>query len=164
LWDSELGKPVRQKLAKEIDEPAEAFEKHFGLPLPQVDRLTMVLMDPINGGEPLMFVYSTKPYDRAKVLATHKNLQEPKYKDQTFFTGNNEFAVYPLDDRSLVYSSSQSIKGFIDHPAPKTGGNLAGALEAAAGKHSVTIGLNVKGFNDAVGERLPGEAEPFKPL
>ena len=52
----------------------------------------------------------------------------------------------------------------IDHPAPKTEGNLAGAVHLAAGKHSAVFALNVKAVNDAVGERLPGEAEPFKPL
>src|SRR5690242_20732659 len=41
LWESKLAEPARQKLAKEIGEPAEAFEKYFGLPLPQVERLTI---------------------------------------------------------------------------------------------------------------------------
>jgi hypothetical protein len=164
LWESKLGEPVRRKLAKEIGEPAEAFEKFFGLPLQQVERLTMVALDPIGGGEPLLFLHGTKAYDRAKVLAAHKNVQERKYKDQTFYSDDKDWAVYPLDDRSLVYGHPKSIEGLIDHPAPKAAGNLAGSLKVAAGKHSLTVGFNVKNFNDAVGERLPGEVEPFKPL
>ena len=163
LWESKMGKPVREKLAKEIGEPTEAFEKNFGLPLPQVERLTIFALDPMSG-EPLLFIHSTRPYERAKILATHKNVQEQKYKDQTYYADDKDWSVYPLDDRSLVYGHPNSIKGLIDHPAPKAGGNLAGALEAAAGKHSLTVGFNVQGFNDAVGERLPGETEPFKPL
>jgi hypothetical protein len=163
LWESELGKPVRQKLAKEIGEPEQAFEKYFGLPLKQVERLTLFALDPM-GGEPLLFMHSAQAYDRAKILATHKNVQEQKYKDQTFYSDDKDWAVALLDDRSLVFGPPNSIKGLIDHPMPKAGGDLAGALGAAAGKHSLTVGLNVKGFNDAVGERLPAEVEPFKPL
>jgi hypothetical protein len=163
LWESKLAEPARQKLAKEIGEPAEAFEKYFGLPLQQVERLTIFIQDPM-GGEPLLFMHGTRPYERAKILATHKNVQEQKYKDQTFYSDDKEWSVYFLDDRSLVYGHPNSVKGLIDHPAPKDCGNLAGALEKAAGKHSLTVGFNVQGFNDAVGERLPGEVEPFKPL
>jgi hypothetical protein len=163
LWESELGKPVRQKLAKEIGEPEQAFEKYFGLPLQQVERMTMFALDPMSG-EPMLFMHSTRAYDRAKVLATHKNVQEQKYKTQTFYSDDKDWAVYLLGDRSLLFGPPNSIKGFIDPPAPTTPGELAGALEAAAGKHSLTVGFNVKGFNDTVGERLPGEVEPFKPL
>ncbi len=163
LWESKLGEPVRRKLAKEMGDSTEAFEKHFGLPLPQVERLTMVALDPI-GGEPLLFMHGTKPYDRAKVLATHKDAKEQKYKDHTFYSDDKDWAVSFLDDRSLVYGHPNSVKGWIDHPAPKAAGNLAAALKNAAGKHSLTVGFNVHGFNEAVGERLPGEIEPFKPL
>jgi hypothetical protein len=62
-----------------------------------------------------------------------------------------------------VYGGPNDIRAFIDHPA-KSDANMARALRLAAGKHSVVCALNVKAFNDAVGDKLPGETEPFKPL
>ncbi len=165
LWGSDLVQPIRRKLAKDIGEASGAFEKNFGLPLQQVERWTMVSVSPPAGpAEPLMFVHTTQAYDRAKVLAAHKNVQEEKYKGQTFYSADKKWAVYPLDERSLVYGSPNELRGLIDHPAPKTEGNLAGALRLAAGKHTLTAAANVKAINNAVGGQLPGEAEPFKPL
>src|SRR6185437_16965245 len=64
----------------------------------------------------------------------------------------------------MVYSKgTQAIRALIDYPMPKTAGNLAGALRLATGKHSMVYGVNIKAFNDAVGDKLP-PLEPFKPL
>ncbi|HEY7427396.1 MAG TPA: DUF1559 domain-containing protein [Gemmataceae bacterium] len=164
LWNSEFTKPVRQKLAKEMNEGARDFEMKFGLPVDQVERMTMVVLEERGRGEPLLFVRTAKPYDRDKVIAAGEKAKEEKYKGQTFYVKDKKSAVYPLDERSLVYSAPVSIRDFIDHPA-KSNGNLADALRlAAAGKHSVVCGANVKAFNHAVGDKLPGELEPFKPL
>src|SRR5262249_25904905 len=61
LWNSDLNKPVRQKLAKEMNEGARDFEKKFGLPVDQVERMTMVVLDESGRGEPLLFVRTIKP-------------------------------------------------------------------------------------------------------
>ncbi len=161
LWDDELVKPIRQKLVKEFGEAIRDVEKKYGLSADRVERLTLVILDPQPGGSELMFVHTTKPFDHTKVLADKK---EQKYKEQTFYSADKEFAVYPLDDQSLVYGTPKAIHGLIDHPTPKMEGNLAAALRLAAGKHSVVYGANVKAFNDALGDKLPGEVEPFKPL
>jgi hypothetical protein len=71
--------------------------------------------------------------------------------------------VYPLGERALVYGTLRDLKGLIDHPV-KNDGNLAAALRLAAGKHSLVCAVNVKAINDEVGERLPGELEPFKTI
>ncbi len=171
LWSGELVKPVRQKLTKDLDEAAREFEKRLGLPPEQVERLTIVIVDPPTGSsEPLLFVRTTKPYERAKVIAVGEKAAGKKakahtYKGQTFYDVDNDWSLYPIDDQSLVYSKGTSpIRGWIDHLTPKSEGNLAGALRLAAGKHSLTVGIDVKSFNDAVGNKLPGETAPFKPL
>lgn len=164
LWNSDLNKSVRQKLAKEMKEGASEFEKNYGLPLDEVERMTLVIMDPPPGREePMMFVRTTKPYERAKVTAV-KKAKEQQYKGQTIFVGEGDWAIYPLDAQALVYGAVATIHGLIDHPAPKPAGNVADALNLASGKHSVICALNVKAFNDAVSAQLPGEVEPFKPL
>ncbi len=161
LWNNDLNKPVRQKLAKEVAEGTRDFEKQFGLSMDQVERMTLVVLD-VSGGEPLLFLYTSKPYDRDKVIAGDKTKEE-KYKGQTFYVKGTKPAIYPLDERTLVYSKPDDIRGFIDHPA-KSDANMTKALRLAAAKHSVVCALNVKAFNDAVGDKLPGETEPFKPL
>lgn len=164
LWNSEVAKPVRAKLAKEIEEGTREFERSFGLPLEKVERLTMVVMNVMGPAEPLLFLRTTEAYNRDKLIAAGEEAKEEKYKGQTFYVRGKNLAIYPLDDRSLVYSNADGIRGLIDHPAPKTEGNLAGALRLAAGKHSLVQAVNVTAFNEAVGAQLPGEVEPFKPL
>jgi hypothetical protein len=165
VWNSELGKPVREKLAKDLGEPVREFEKFFGLSLEQIERLTIALIEPPpSREEPLLFVYTTKAYDKNKVIPADKKDEEQKYKGQTIYLKEKDGAVCPIDDRTLVYGKPDSIHTWIDHSAPKSAGNLAGALRTAAGKHALTIGINVKAFNDSVGNMLPGEVEPFKPL
>jgi hypothetical protein len=164
LWNSEVAKPVRAKLAKEIEEGTRAFERSFGLPLEKVERLTMVMMDVRGPAEPLLFLRTTEAYNRDKLIAAGEEAKEEKYKGQTFYVRGKNLAVYPLDDRSLVYSNADGLRGLIDHPAPKTEGNLDAALRLAAGKHSLVQAVNVTAFNEAVGAQLPGEVEPFKPL
>ncbi|HEY7427397.1 MAG TPA: DUF1559 domain-containing protein [Gemmataceae bacterium] len=166
LWNSDLAKPVRQKLAKEIGEETHKSEERFGLRLDQVERFTMVIMKlegPREEIYPRFFVGTTKAYDRDKVIAAGEKAKEEKYKEQTFYVKGKDWAVYPLDERALVYSTPSGIRAFLDEPA-KSDGNLAGALRLAAGKHSAVCGLNVKAFKDATGNELPGEVEPFKPL
>jgi hypothetical protein len=164
-WNSELSKAVRQKLGKDLVEAIREFENKFGMRPEQVERFTMAILDPPpSREEPLLFLHTMKEYDRAKVIAAVPNAKEQKYKGHTLYVGDKQWAVYPLDGQSLVYGSPDGLHGLIDHPAPKMEGHLAGARRLAAGTHSFTAALNVKAFNDAVGDKLPGEAEPFKPL
>jgi hypothetical protein len=163
LWGSAFGKPIREKLGKDFGESIREFETFFGLSLDQVERLTLVAVEVGGPGEPLIFVRTKEVYDKDKVFgdkATNKRV----YKGATIYTRDKGLAVYPLDDQSLVYSKPDSLRALIDHPRPKTQGDLAAAARMAARKHTLTLGLNVKGFNDSVGGMLPGEVEPFRPL
>src|SRR5262249_29720634 len=76
------------------------------------------------------------------------------------------WAVYPLDNRSLVFSDTPSeIRTLIDHPHPKAKGALSDALSQAAEKHALVLGVNAKQYYDSTqGNPLPPNAEPFRPL
>jgi hypothetical protein len=165
-WLGDLLKSMRQKHPKEIEFVLTEFKKYIGLSLEQMERTTMVLLDPISSkGDQLFFLRTVEPYDLAKVLAAHKNMKANKYKDQTFYAADEKsWAVYPLDNRSLVFAKFNDIRILIDHPQPEREGRLAGALRMAAGKHAMVYAMNVKMFNDAVGDKLPGEVDPFRPL
>jgi hypothetical protein len=167
LWGSELIKPALQKYKKEIEEgPMQEFKSRIGLPPEQIERMTLLILSPPPPPpeEPLWFVRTVKPYDLAKVIAAVKNVKPKKYKDEMLYVGDKDWTIYPLDDRSLVYGKLSEVNALIDHPQPKTDGNLASALRLAAGKHSMILGVNVKDFTDSLGNQLPGEVEPFLPL
>lgn len=166
LWGNELLKPALEKYKKEVDEgPLKEFQEKFGLSVDQIERMTLLILSPPPPPEnPLLFVRTIKPYDLAKVIAKVNNVQVKKYKNETLYVGEKDATIYPLDDRSLVYGELREMHGLIDHPQPKTEGNLAAALRLAAGKHSMVLGVNVRRFYESVGSQLPGEVEPFKPL
>ncbi len=166
VWDSVFLKPVREKIGKEPDvDITEEFQKRFGLPLEQVERMTMFLLSPPHSsGAPLLFVRTVKPYDMAKVVARIQHVNLKKYKDEMLYVGKENWTVYPLDDRSLVYGELKEVNALIDHPQPKTEGNLAAAVRQAAGKHTLVVGMNVKLLKESIGDKLPGEVEPFLPL
>jgi hypothetical protein len=166
VWSGDIVKPVREKYKKEIDEAPKEFKKRFGLSLEQIERMTVVVLDPPPArGEPLLFAHTVEDYDLAKILAAQKNVKAMKYKEKTVYANEDkDWAVYPLDKRSLVYAHYNEIRGLIDHPQPKVEGRLAGALRLAAGKHTLVCGADVKTFTNAVGDKLPGEIEPFRPL
>ncbi len=165
LWNSEQFKSAREKFKQEIDEGAvKVFQERLGLPLEQVERMTLLLLSPTPSGEPLLFVRTVKPYDLAKVVALTKHAKVKKYKDEMLYIGDKDWTIYPIDNRSVVYGELREVNALIDHPRPKTEGGLAAALRLAAGKHSLVAGLNVKLINENVSGQLPGEAEPFLPL
>jgi prepilin-type processing-associated H-X9-DG protein len=163
VWNSDWAREVRAKLADDLKDAQGEFERHFGLPLDQVNRLTLVIMD-VRGPEPLAFVSTSKPYDRAKVLAAlGPTPKEEKHKDHTFFTGKNRRAVYPLDGQTLVFGRDNEIVSFLDAPVVKEG-NLSRSLQAAAGKHVLVLGVNVSAVAEVVAGELPPQAEMFRPL
>jgi hypothetical protein len=166
-WGSEQLKLAREKYKKEFEEGINDFRQRFGLSPEQVERLTMLMLDPPPGREVmLLFVRTVTPYDLAKIVAKVKNAKAKKYKDETLYVGDKDWTICPLDDRSLVFGELRDMHALIDHRQPKTEGNLAPALRLAAGKHTVVAGVNIKLLHDSIGNRLPDEAElqPFLPL
>jgi hypothetical protein len=163
VWNSEWAKEVRQRLAKDLKDAEQEFTHTFGVTLDQVDRLTVVSLD-IRAAEPLLFLATSKPYDRAKVLAAlGSDVKEEKHKGQTYFVSTNRKAVYPVNAQTLVFGRGNDIQTLLDTQA-KQEGNLRSALHTAAGKHLLVLGLNVAAIADVVGNELPPDAEMFKPL
>ncbi|MGH7225685.1 MAG: DUF1559 domain-containing protein, partial [Gemmataceae bacterium] len=166
LWNGDIVKSVRGK-HKVIDQAAHEFEKQFGLSFEQVERLSVSILGPVpsNRHEPVWIMRTIKPYDQAKVLAAYAKLKPEKYKGKTLYV-SRKWAVYPLDERMVVYSEFASeLRNLIDRPRPKDKGALADALERAAEKHTLVFGLNLKEYDDLGHlKQLPPGAEPFRPL
>jgi hypothetical protein len=166
VWSGDIVKHVREKYKKEIDVAPQEFRKRFGLPLEQIERMSIVALDPPqSNGEALFFVHTVEAYDLAKILAAHQKIKATNYKDERIYTSSdNEWSIFPIDDRSLVFARLNEIRRLIDHPQPKTEGPLASTLRLAAGKHTLVCGVNVKTINEKVGAALPGELETFRAL
>ena len=166
VWSGDLPKALREKHTKEIGFILEQFQKYTCLPLEQMERMTMVLLDPPpGGGEPLFFARTLEPFDLAKILAANKGRKKHDYKSQTFYAASEkDWAFYPLDKRSFVLARFNDVRVLIDHPQPEREGRLAPTLRLAAGRHAMALGFNLKTFMDAVGDKLPGEVDPFRPL
>src|SRR5579884_279023 len=125
LWNSEQFKSAREKFKQEIDEGAiKVFQERFGLPLEQVERMTLLILTPPPHGEPLLFVRTVKPYDLAKLVALAKHAKVKKYKDEMLYIGDKDWTIYPIDNRSLVYGELREVNALIDHPQPKPQGHL----------------------------------------
>lgn len=164
LWSGDLLKSVRGK--EEIQQAAQEFEKYFGLPPEQVERLTLTIVGPPSvSREPVFVLQTVKPYKLANVLASNAKLKTEKYKGETLYVSDS-WTIYPLDDRRLAYSEvSSELRNWIDHPQPKEHGALANALESAARKHSMVFGVNAKQYYESSDSNpLPPNAEPFRPL
>lgn len=148
---------------KDLAEASRMFEKGSGVPLEQAERITLAILAAPPRVEPLIFLRTLKPYDRAKVLSAGKFVKQEKYQGQTLFL-SEKYGASPIDDRSLVFGPPDLLRAWIDHPTPKGEGALTDALRLAAGKHALVCGLNVKAIHDSVGDKLPDEAKPFLPL
>ncbi len=166
LLAGEFVKPIlaNKEMGKEIAQAMKEAEKNLGVPLTDVERITAVLPAIAQGAEPLVFVGTAKAYDRKKVLAALGGKEE-KHKGQSYFVKSGRQAVYLLGERAFVFGAPTDIQQLLDKAAgAKADGPLAPALRLAAGKHLGVVAVYPTPINDLVGEQLPPEAEPFKPL
>jgi prepilin-type processing-associated H-X9-DG protein len=164
LWDSELGKAVRTKGAKEAAEAAKHFEKELGVAPGQIERLTLVL---VAGPEETALLVSTrKPYDKAKVLAGFvPGAREEKYKGETIYVGMRDRGAYFVNPSVFVVGREQEVRLFVGKPEAGGDEGLGGAMKLAAKKHLAVLGLNmVVAARLAAAEELPPQMAPFKPL
>ena len=163
LAASKAGKELLTQLRQDKDNLAATLEKYLGLPLADIERVT-VLPD-------VVIVRTTRPYDREKVLdAVVPKGQRQKHKDKTFYhddaTGED---VYFVDDQTYLRAHSwktgkapQQLQGGLQRlwdrpPAKET--DLAEPLRLAAGKHQVVAGLTPRVVLDLfTARRIESEA------
>jgi hypothetical protein len=163
LWHSEWAKEARQRLPKETRDIEEDFAKAFGLNLQEVERFTLVFRE-VSSREPLLFIFTTRPYDRARVLAAlGGNVKEEKVKGQTVYSGRTGEAVHLIAPQALVFGPIENVLAQLESSTPKNG-NLRAGLRQAAGGHLLTVGVNVSAVAEVVTNELPPEDDAIKPL
>jgi hypothetical protein len=163
-WNREGMQSVREALQKESPDVREQWLSHVGVLPGDIERLSLVLRDPVPGALPLFFIHTAKPYGRDKVLAAiAPGAKEEKRGGHTLYVGDKGEAVHFIDDSDYVTSSADAVRALLERPAAKEG-VLDGALKLAAGKHIAVAGLNPETIEREVADKLPAEAEPFRPL
>jgi hypothetical protein len=165
LMSSPLVKPIltSKEMGKEIAGALAEAEKNLGVRLADVERITAVLPAIVQGAAPLVFVGTTKPYDKKKVLAALGGKEE-KHNGHTYYTKGNGQAVHLIGERAFVFGVPTDIQQLLDRPAAAKAGPISPAVKLAAGKHLAVLGVYPIPIGDLVGDQLPPEGEPFKPL
>ncbi len=162
VWSSSLAKGLRAKLDKGYLDKLKEVEKKTGLAPEDIERTTVVIKDSPDA-MPLFFFGTTKAFDRARVfsLAVPEGREE-KYSGETIFA-NEMQAAYVLGERAFVIGTKGDIQSVIDSGKDKPTGGLLPALVLAAKKHAVVVAVNPTMLS-LEEDKLPAEAEPFKPL
>jgi hypothetical protein len=165
LLNGDLVKPVlsNKEMGKEIENALTEAEKNLGVPLAEVERITAVLPAIAQGAEPLVFVATTKPYDKKKVLAALGDKEE-KHKGQVYYVKDDRHALFLLGERAFAFGARTDVQQLLDRPAAAKAGPITPALRLAAGKHLAVLAVYPTPIGDLVGDQLPPEGEPFKPL
>lgn len=164
LWTHEALKQARDTFIKEVPEVTKVFESHIGLPFPAVERISVAVPE-LRGNGPVIFVRSLKPFEQTKVLsAIGAAGAAEKVKGHDLYMGKDDVALSFIDNSSYVVGPPNEVKGYLEKGSPKKDGPLAGAIRQAAGKHTMVQAANVEAIAREVGDMLPGELAPFKPI
>jgi hypothetical protein len=142
LAGSKAGKLLLEQLSQDKNSLVTHLERELGVPLADVERLTLL------SAENVVIVRTTKPYDRAKLLAALVPAgKEQKFKGKTYSHDENAHTdLYLADDHVFVKSwawgpEMSGLKQLWDRPAAKDA-PLAEALHLAAEKHHLVAGVN----------------------
>jgi hypothetical protein len=183
LAAGKVGKQLLAQLRQHKENLAAALEGQLGVPLADVERLTVL------PAEDVWVVRTARPYDREKLLdALAPKAERRKHEDRTYYHDEASGTdVSLVDDRVFLLARSRGPKrGLLrlwERP-PSKDKALGEALALAAGKHDFVAGLTPSllveyfaiGYNDDGQDRgappateqkprnLPPEALPYKPL
>src|SRR5262249_51114099 len=127
---------------KEQLQQLEMMEKQVGLTLGDVKRATGVMFDPNGRTGYFAIISTTKPYDKAKILALlPPRLQEKQHQGKTYHA-DPAVAIYFHHDRLIVIGDGRGIERLLDYMAqPNSTGPLSESLKLAA-DHDLVVGAN----------------------
>jgi hypothetical protein len=176
LWQSEIGKAVRQFAPEEMFDGLRELEKLTGTRLDEMDRLTVVVVarsdlygwhkgDRDSDPGPVLIVRTLRPYTREKVLeAVLGESREETYRGKIIYTSAanraRRAAVHLVDDHVLAVAENAALlRPLLRHAVrPQAEGLLSPALAAAGQKHLVVAGVSpflasFYSFSGSVGPR-----------
>jgi hypothetical protein len=150
--------------SKDVADLHKEFHKAVGIAVGDLDRVSMVLTDLPPRGEPVFVLTAGQALDRDKVLAAlvPGASEEKRESGSIWLDREKNVGVFFPDRRTVVTGNTVSVGNFAEHQAGKEK-PLAGALDLA-GKHLAAAGVDMAAIMKEVGDRVPGEMEPFLPL
>jgi hypothetical protein len=158
IWNCDAVKELRR--LKKHAEIAQLLTQFLGVAPADIERLTLVVTTP--KAQPLVFIATTKAYDRAKVLKTgFQGAKEKKVKDKALFVAAEGNAVHFVSDRVYVTGVSHEMSEWLQGPAPKKAGPLSAALLTAAAKHVLVAAVNPAAIPEEDIRKVPDEFKSF---
>lgn len=153
LWQSDLGKGIRQSAPKDLMDELSRVEQWLGVGVNDLERLTAVVLpgDALSrlGGpfvsnippEAIVVAATLRPYDRVQLLSRILGKSRVEaYRTKTLYTSSNEFnsrAVYLINERMFaVADRPEALRPLLRHSVrPRGEGPLSAALKHAASQH-----------------------------
>jgi hypothetical protein len=154
LWKGEAARGLRTLLEQKGAQGLHQFEQTFGLRPEQIERVTVILPTGSEPGAVWVQVTTAEPFDLAKVLNALKAAPggpgggRPQVgAGVRFFTVPPHGLLYPLDARTLILCPNANefalaeFLGQLLRREPR--GRLSDLLTEAAGRHTLTAGVNL---------------------
>lgn len=151
---------VFDKLAKQYAGDLAQSKDKLGFDPLKLDRVVVLMRELRPGREAIVMILSnTEPFAQEKL---RKAIQESE-------NGRDKAAMAPalhfVNDKLAVVCTQQTMEEFLkDFQKQNKHGALADALKEAAGNHVMTVGVNAALLSMAAGDKVPDEAEAFRPL
>src|SRR5262245_19471015 len=171
LWDSPAGKAMAAFIAADDMRTMATWERNFGVPMAQVDRLTVVLTDvEADSQRPGIVIRLTtrEPYDRSKLIAAMQLEDRP---DRPRILGGAKVLFRKRWDGEYVHlTDAKTITHFIGDSGAgllarllegEMTGRLSPALEAAAKGNQLIAAVDVARLRDLPPHSVPEEFRPF---
>jgi hypothetical protein len=168
LWQDEGTKQLRTEFAKNYPDEYKAVEKSVGVPPADIERLTFAITKTPGPGDDgpvfAILVTTTKPYDKAKLLAELvPECKEQAHKGRTLHVLAGA-AVCPIDKTTFLMGALETVQEVLEKAGKDADNPLSPALGLAAGKHHITAGMRPALLLTTIGNMIPQEVEGFKPL
>jgi hypothetical protein len=168
LWQDEGTKHLRTEFAKNYPDEYKAVEKSVGVPPADIERLTFAITKTPGPGDDgpvfAILVTTTKPYDKAKLLAELvPECKEQAHKGRTLHVLAGA-AVCPIDKTTFLMGALETVQEVLEKAGKDADNPLSPALALAAGKHHITAGMRPALLLATIGNMIPPEVEGFKPL
>ncbi len=154
LWKTDALADLRYLLDRAGPEAYKTFLKKVGPDPSLIDRVTVVALTPQALGEPfptadpeavsaLVIVRTSKPYDRLQVRKLLGQREKVYRRHLYHFNEDLWSGLALIDAQTFVIGSEDALIQFFDRRViAAADGPLQEALEAAAGSHVLTVGLN----------------------
>jgi hypothetical protein len=165
LWDSELARPMREKMGQNVKEMDAQLREKLGVTLAEIERVDAILLEPLpeTRGEMVALLATRKAFDREGVLTAIGKKEEVQVEDQTVYVGERGVAVHWIGERAFAVGETKALRRFLQMPA-RSEGPLHDALSRAAGKHTLVAGINCTRLPRLLDEDLGGELRPYRDL